>query len=49
MSKVEIMIRGRLYRQALVIGACLAFAAGAGAQVRHGGGQGRPVPGGAAT
>ncbi|HEY2100298.1 MAG TPA: hypothetical protein VGH72_27800, partial [Pseudonocardia sp.] len=42
------MIRGRLYRQALAIGACLALAACAGAQVRHGGGQGRPGPGGAA-
>jgi hypothetical protein len=49
MSKVEIMICGRLYSRALAIGACLALAACAGAQVRHGGGQGRPVPGGAAT
>jgi peptide/nickel transport system substrate-binding protein len=47
MSKVEIMSRGRLCRQALAIGACLVLAACAGAQVRHGGGQGRPVAGGA--
>jgi peptide/nickel transport system substrate-binding protein len=49
MSKVEIMIRCRLYRRVLAIGACLALTACAGAQVRHGGGQGRPVPGGAVT